>query len=53
MVKTVMVKPTMEASLWVRSRMGIMWPAAGNGITSTCGVFMLLLFGVTMAARGI
>lgn len=31
----VMVRPEM-ASCCVRSRSGIMWPCAGNGMTSTC-----------------
>lgn len=37
-VRIVMVRVGLEVMrLWVRSRRGIMWPCAGNGITSTCG----------------
>lgn len=35
-VRRVIVRLGLVASLWVRSRRGIMWPCAGNGITSTC-----------------
>ncbi|KAK7411300.1 hypothetical protein VNO78_02733 [Psophocarpus tetragonolobus] len=35
-VRRVMVRLGLVARLWFRSKRGIMWPCAGNGITSMC-----------------